>query len=371
MSWRWVVLEVASTALILGTVVWVLLVRNQPDRNERPRPDQATLAVHHTQRTEQSPQAAHQGEAVSAQLPGTGVQPQADPSGRDTPSRSGPAKSQSPGPAARSALPVMAPEPAGPEPNPSASGSAPPEVQNDPLALYTDENAVRMQEQEYGDVWARPVPVPPEAQGLPRLTKDNGVWVDRKGRRVIVAGRVVLRRGALEMFACPKFTKEHESIVSVNAPAHVVHAALLALGVEPGRPVRFDPQYQPATGPEIQVKVCWTDPKGKRRCVPAQKWVRHIQTGKELQFPWIFTGSTWWESPDKKERYYMADQGDFICVSNFPTAMLDLPIRSSSGNAELLFEAFTVRIPPVGTDVALVLQAAEKPSGVRQSQDEK
>ncbi len=235
------------------------------------------------------------------------------------------------------------------ESNPSAQPK-------DPWALYTDEDAVREQEQTYGDIWSRKVPVPPEAQGAKRLTPDNGVWIDLKRRRVIVAGRVVLRRGMLEMFACPKFTKEHESIVGVNTKAYVVHAALLALGVEPGRPVSFDPKYRPAEGPEIRVLVCWDGPDGKRLCVPAQKWIRHVQTGQEMQHPWIFTGSQWWESPDKKERFYMAEQGDFICVSNFPTAMLDLPIRSSNSNAELLFEAYTQRIPPVGTDVALILE---------------
>ncbi|MEX0978835.1 MAG: YdjY domain-containing protein, partial [Pirellulales bacterium] len=57
---------------------------------------------------------------------------------------------------------------------------------------------------------------------------------------------------------------------------------------------------------------------------------------------------------------YLAESGDFICVSNFPSAMLDLPVKSSQANESLLYEAFTDRIPPVGTRVRLVLTPKAK-----------
>ena len=46
----------------------------------------------------------------------------------------------------------------------------------------------------------------------------------------MIDGQICLNKGMLEMFAVPKGTKEHESIVSVNTKAQVVHAALLAVG---------------------------------------------------------------------------------------------------------------------------------------------
>ena len=52
----------------------------------------------------------------------------------------------------------------------------------------------------------------------------------------------------------------------------------------------------------------------------------------------------------------MAEAGDFICVSNFTTATLDVPIESSQSNEGLLFEANTDRIPELGTPVRLVLK---------------
>ena len=70
---------------------------------------------------------------------------------------------------------------------------------------------------------------------------------------------------------------------------------------------------------------------------------------------WVFAGSSFWTDPADNKRYYRAEGGDVICVSNFPTAMMDLPIESTQANEELLFEAFTEHIPPRGTPVRVIL----------------
>src|SRR5215217_5642329 len=72
--------------------------------------------------------------------------------------------------------------------------------------------------------------VPPNE--LLRLSKTNDVWFDNKRKAVVVDGQVCLREGQLEMFACPKGTKEHESVVSLNCKADEVHAGLLAAGAK-------------------------------------------------------------------------------------------------------------------------------------------
>jgi hypothetical protein len=191
--------------------------------------------------------------------------------------------------------------------------------------------------------------------GLTRLAPDADVWHDIKQKRVIVDGRVCLRRGALEMFACSQGTKEHESIVAVNSKAQYVHAALLAVGAKSGHPAQFDPEYKPATGTTIAVLVLWKDEAGKTQQVRAQEWMKNTRTGRAAKTEWVFAGSGFWTDPSNGERYYHGDGGDFICVSNFPTATLDLTIASSKENASLLFEARTEKIPPVGTPVRLLL----------------
>ena len=199
----------------------------------------------------------------------------------------------------------------------------------------------------------RPAPFAPPPK-LPRLAKDYDIWLDSERKVVIVDGKVVLREGQLEMFACPKQTKEHESIVAVNCKAQFVHAGLLALGAEPGRPVQFDPEYKPASGPIVEVTVLWKDDQGEHK-VRAQDWIQQTKTGKPLEYPFVFAGSGFHVDEVSGVKYYLADGGDFICVSNFTSAMLDLPVPSPQENSSLNFRAFTEKIPPIGTPVRLEL----------------
>jgi hypothetical protein len=195
----------------------------------------------------------------------------------------------------------------------------------------------------------------PAPRGLVRLAKDYDVWFDPKRKLVVVDGEVVLREGYLEMFACPRGTKEHESIVAVNCNAQFVHAGLLAAGAVAGRPVQFQPQYVPASGTTVDIWILWVDAQGKRHTARAQDWIKNVRTEKELEYTWVFAGSGFWTDETTRQRYYYGDGGDFICVSNFPSATLDLPVQSSQANDQLMFAAFTERIPPRGTKVRLVL----------------
>jgi len=194
---------------------------------------------------------------------------------------------------------------------------------------------------------------------LTRLSPTEEVWVDAQRRQVVVGGSIVLDKGPIEFFACPRETKEHESIVATKASARLVHAALLAIGLEPGKPVSFDPEYVAATGPIVRVRMRWLDANGKPQESDARDWIRDTRTRKSMQSDWVFAGSVFWTDPADGKEYYQADGGDLICVSNFPTAMLDLPIESSQSNEALLFEAFEGRVPPRSTPVEIVLSAAE------------
>src|SRR5581483_8695925 len=166
----------------------------------------------------------------------------------------------------------------------------------------------------------------------------------------------------------PEGTKEHESVLSVPVAAERVHAALLLIGAEQGTPVEFVPEYKSATGSEVDVSLYWTDESGKRRSAWAQDWVQDASTGKALKHPWVFAGSRFWRDEQTGKETYLANMGELICVSNFSSAMLDLPIESSDKAGQLLFTAYTERIPPLDTKVTIVLtpkpaKVADKKSG--------
>jgi hypothetical protein len=156
---------------------------------------------------------------------------------------------------------------------------------------------------------------------------------------------------------CRQNTKEHEAILAADVDARDIHTALLLTGIKPGSTVKYDPNFQPPTGPRIRVTLQYED-KGKRITVPAQQWVRNIETKKDLAYDWVFAGSQLMPDPldPKRPPYYLANSGDVICVSNFEGALLDLPVNSPKENAELAFEANTDRIPPLETKVVVILE---------------
>lgn len=192
--------------------------------------------------------------------------------------------------------------------------------------------------------------------GLPRLAKDQKVWIDLEKKAVVADGVICLREGQLEMFACPKGTKEHEAVVSLDAKAKFVHAGLLRLGLKPGSPVKFAPEYEAASGPFVEVYAVWKDETGKEHKVKAQEWIKNAKTGEAMKHDWIFAGSGFWTDEGSGEEHYFADNGDMVCVSNFTTAMLDLPIKSSTDAADLLYIANKDKIPKLGTPVRLYFQ---------------
>lgn len=258
-------------------------------------------------------------------------------------------------------------------------------------------------------------------ESLVPLNQDGTVLLDKKRNRVLLKTRVALRQGALEMLCCLKQTKEHESILSLDAKAYVVHTALLALDAKPGKPVHFDTEYHPPTGQKIDIFLNWTDDEGKVHRVPARNWIRQAinrfrmakfdrlppglklpknselrydsklnelswygpmtvqqkveflalsddkafqaviesffqqSQPQEMEADWVFAGSSIYKDDDTGKQFYLAEDGDLICVANFASAMIDVASKSSADDNGRDYEAFTDRIPPKETPVTIEL----------------
>ncbi len=175
-------------------------------------------------------------------------------------------------------------------------------------------------------------------------------------RRVVVDSYVCRRTDFLEQLLCRKLTKEHEAVLAADVDAKTIHAALLAAKATAGSPVVFDP-YKAAHGTKIAVSLQYKW-KGKEVVVPAQQWIKNLKTKKIMKYKyWVFAGSKIYPPQQKGEKpYYAANDGDIICVANFATALLDLPVRLPKDNSELVFAANTEVIPPKKTKVRVILQ---------------
>ena len=193
----------------------------------------------------------------------------------------------------------------------------------------------------------------------PRQTKRvaelaDGVRVDWNQRRVEVDGKVTLREGALELFACSPHTREHESIVVVRSRPLRVYEALRLLGIDPGTPVTYDERtrrWRPPTGDRLDIKVRWSA-DGDIHTVDVGTWMRDAATGKSVgKLEWVFSGST----PAADGAITADDEGTLICVVDFPSAIIAMPKLRSADNDELWVEADPSRIPPIDTPVTLLI----------------
>ncbi len=180
------------------------------------------------------------------------------------------------------------------------------------------------------------------------------VVINRKDKTVTIDGFVCLREGFLELFACGNRIREHEAIVSLLARPLHINVGLMLLGAKPGNPVTVarDGTFLPPAGAVFRVFVEYEE-GGKTLRKEAHEWMDDADT-EEMAKPqkWVFCGS------EMNKGHFGADyEGTVVCVSNFVTAMLDLPYESSDRTSELMFMARTKNIPELGTKVKLILQA--------------
>ena len=188
-----------------------------------------------------------------------------------------------------------------------------------------------------------------------QLSKTQEIWIDHKNKQVIVGGKICLDAGPLEMLICPRGTKEHETIVSVNAESWQVHAALLAVGAQQGVPSRWVPEYTPAWGPKIDIQMMWRDEKtNKVKTIDGKQWILDNETQKPMTHELVFGGS--YEEPQMEggRKRYLADAGELICLANFSTSTIDL--RIDDQDTDLFFEANTPLIPPINTQIYTIIK---------------
>lgn len=219
--------------------------------------------------------------------------------------------------------------------------------------------------------------------GLKILVKKGYVDVDAK---------VCLTEGMLELIACTKDSKEHESMIMVEPKAAHIHAALLLIGAVPGNPaMRKEVQTEdgprwvdlPPRGQEIDVYLVLPNKAGELEEHPIKKFlmkskeeafdgvpdVEDENDKKDRTFPthtFLFTGSHVYKDGEN-DPIYLADQaGNVISLATFGDELLALPGVHGHANERLVWSVDSTHLPPLGTKVILRLKpkkpaAAEEP----------
>jgi hypothetical protein len=221
------------------------------------------------------------------------------------------------------------------------------------------------------DSAASPTASPPAAsqpaagdqkERTPRVVELKHLRVDLTRRRVVMDARVCLpdNISVLEFLVCKGDTKTHESILTTDAEARMLHAGLLMLGLTPGKPAKwvYDEEGDQTKaiaprGGELRITLRWKDKEGKVHEADAGSWLK--PSGKVADSPpltkWVFVGSE--VLPDG--RYWADDEGQVISVANFASSVIDVPFESSSRNVLSQYAAKREAIPSRQTPVEVVI----------------
>lgn len=193
-----------------------------------------------------------------------------------------------------------------------------------------------------------------------------GVMIDWSDRAVIVASRVVLRRGPLEFLAC--FAgKEHESILRLEASATHIYMALGLIGLAPGHPPIWDDtlnDYRRPVGDLVEITCEW-EHDGQHHTANAFEWLWEAEYGRTpVPRPWLFAGSLRLSDGSLASDH----SGAGLALVDFSDALLSLSRGRSSRSGDLWAQANTAALPPKGTPVRLIFRPA-RPREYRVSLD--
>jgi|GEM_PF-3260165 len=218
-----------------------------------------------------------------------------------------------------------------------------------------------------------------EWEKLLALFESEGISVDLEKKRVSVKGVIIRDKGSprypIEYVVVSEGGNTHEALVLVKATPSNLNAALLALGLSPGKTVIFrkkDPpppveeveagktsayEAVPPTGTKMKIYVHWeewtTDPYR-----PLEDLILDLRSRKSMErVGWIYVGSRFAEVllGRKRVRQYMADMERNVValyLTGYGNAIFDL--NALDGVDDSIFDVNPDRAPPMGAQITLV-----------------
>jgi hypothetical protein len=210
-----------------------------------------------------------------------------------------------------------------------------------------------------------------------------GLTINSKEHCVDVEATICLDEGALELIACTKGSKEHESVIAVGARPIHIHTALLLLGAKSGSPARREAIGDrearwvdlPPKGDLIDVLLEFKDPAGKLTERPISDLVTRsaeyarspsgvpAEGEKFPRFPstFIFAGSLLIDNGPGPKAYLAERSGHVISIATFGDELLCLPEVHSQNNGALMWSIDPTHLPKKGTPVTLRLRLNKNP----------
>ncbi len=198
-------------------------------------------------------------------------------------------------------------------------------------------------------------------------SSEPAITISKEKKSVTIACKVAPRKlpnltevYPIEVIATlptPEGRKAHETVVTFSAKPSEIHAAMVELGLKPGKPALGEDAT--AAGPEVKLSLEIAGPDGNPKVVPIEKTLVDRKTGKPLaSLKWIFTGSAVKESaPGKQDKVYAADtSGTLIAIFPVTDETVFQTQLTMKEEPLLKLETNTKVLPAEGTAVKLIIE---------------
>ena len=189
----------------------------------------------------------------------------------------------------------------------------------------------------------------------------GGVILDRKNREIRFPAKVNMAEGLIEYMIILQKGKAHEALLITPVVPTDINLAFVLLRYAPspelfsqinetGHPTGIYPEV-PApvkVAARITMEVEWSD-NGTTRRVPINEWLRDNAKDAGLApGPWLYTGSRF-----SGGKFIPDLSGDIAAIMVDSNAMINYP--GTDNEQGVVWFAFPERVPPVGTDVTVII----------------
>jgi hypothetical protein len=183
------------------------------------------------------------------------------------------------------------------------------------------------------------------------LFKLGKVDLDLNKKIVTIYGKINMQAGLIELLACTKIGKVHESVLVLDVEPIHMQTALILLGLEFVGGLRYQGDPLTPKGDRVQIWVEWNSGDKVIRHRAEDLVYNRVKQASMEHTSWVFSGSR------ARNGVFMAQStGTLIVTYHDPDAILDNPLPD--GGDDTVYIVNSQVVPPKGTEIKMTLMPA-------------
>jgi hypothetical protein len=187
------------------------------------------------------------------------------------------------------------------------------------------------------------------SDGVYKLGK---VDIDLNKKTVTLYGKVNMSAGLVELLACTKIGKVHESILTMDVEPIHLQTGLILLGLEFVGGLRYQGDPLTPKGDRVQIWVEWTV-GGEVKHYRAEDLVYNRAKQSAMEHTdWVFSGSR-----IKNGVFMSQGTGTLITTYHDPDTIIDNPLPE--GKDDTVYISNSQIVPPKGTEIKMIIMPAK------------